>query len=112
MDCCRVEEMVVDLVVIGNRSDYVCAHVLLVVESLQLAPYSAVAVFNELRLRIVVGPVLLGEREVAIIPLLDLNHASPVIDFVSYVGGLSADIANLADKRNLASISVFGRILC
>jgi hypothetical protein len=109
MDCCRVEEMVIDLVVIGNRSDYVCADVLLIVESLQLAPYSAVAVFDEFRFRIVVSPRLLGKRNVAIIPLLDFNHTSPVVDFVSNVGGLGADIANLPDERNLAGISVLRR---
>lgn len=105
MDCCCVKQMVIDLVVIRNRSNHVCADVLFIIEGLQFAPYPAIAVFDKLRLRIVVIAHWLSHRHIRIIPLLDLDDTGPIVDLVSDVGGLCADVANLSHKGDLTQLA-------
>jgi hypothetical protein len=101
MDCCCVKQMVVNLVVISDRSNNVCADMFLVIEGLQFAPDSAVTFFDELRFRSTFIAHLVGQRHVTIVPLLHFNNASPVVDFVGDVGSLCADVSNLTDECDL-----------
>ena len=101
VDRSRIKEMVIDLVVIRNRSNHMRTNMFPVVESLQLAPYPTIPVFNQLWPRVILVTRLIGCRHLAIVPLLDLDGTSAIIDFVGNVGGLGADVADLANKRDL-----------
>ena len=89
----RFEQMVLDLIVVCQRTDDVGADVAFVVEGLEAAPDAGVGVFDEARFGGVgaVGGVHAG-REVAaglgVDPEFDLHCAGAVVEFVGYVCGL------------------------
>jgi hypothetical protein len=93
VDVRRLEQVVVDLIEVGDGPDDVRADVALVGEGLEAAPDADVRVQLEARL----GVVLL----VSVDPLLDLDLAGAVVDLEGDVCGLRVDAADLADKGDL-----------
>ena len=103
VDGSRFKEMIIDLVVIRHRSNDMRANVFLVVESLQLAPHSAIPVFDQLWLRVTPIAHLICRRHLGIVPLLDFDGTGAVIHLVGDVGRLSADVPNLANESDLSN---------
>lgn len=96
----RLEQVVRDLVVVRDGADDVRADVALVVEGLEAAPDARVRVLYERGLAgAAVGVV--GVGSIRIDPLLHLDGAGAVVEFVGYVCCLRADVADLADEGHL-----------
>ncbi len=98
----RLEQVILDLVVVGQWTDDVCTDVAFVVEGFQAAPDAGVGVFDESRFGVVgvVGRVH-GCDGVGVDPLFYFNGAGAIVEFVSYVCGLGGDVADLADECDL-----------
>jgi len=89
-----VQQVVVDLVEIVNRTDEVRADVLLAVEGCQPAEYAHVCVRRELGFRGALGSL-------GVDPLLDVDYARAVVDRVGDVCCLGLHAADLPDERYL-----------
>lgn len=104
MDCGRIQQVVVNLIVVRDRSDDMCANVFLIVEGLQLAPHSAIRVFDEFRFRVIAVAHLISGRHLTIVPLLDFDDACAIVNFVCDVCSLCTDVPNLADEGDLLEV--------
>lgn len=97
-----LEQVVLDLVVVGQRPDDVGADVAFVVEGFQPAPDAGVGVFDKTGL-LAAGAVhgVGGEARVRVRPQLHFDGAGAVVELVGCVGGLGGDVADLADEGDL-----------
>ena len=91
-----LEQVVLDLVVVGDGLDVVGADVALVVEALDAAPDADVRVEGAGVLGAVLVVLLVGVE-----PLLHLDDARAVVDPKRHVGRLRGDGAHHADKGHL-----------
>ena len=95
---CGFEEVVGYFHLVYYRPDNVGTDMAFVIESLQPAPDACVFVLGKLRF-LRVGGVRGGGVDVD--PLFHLDGAGAVVEFVGDVGGLGADVADLADEGDL-----------
>ncbi|KAG7048330.1 replication factor a2 [Colletotrichum scovillei] len=93
VDVGGLEEVVVDLVEVGDGADKVRADVAFAVERLEAAPDADVA----LELELLVGVVLF----IRVDPLLDLDEPRAVVELEGDVCGLGRDLADLGDEGDL-----------
>jgi hypothetical protein len=93
----RLQQVVINLVVISDRTDDVRRDVTLVVEGLQASEYAQVLAFLGLRL---CGRAV----RIAVDPLLYFDQAGSVVDFVGCVGGLAGDGVDLAYEGYLRGL--------
>lgn len=100
---CGFEQVVLDLVFVGDGADDVRADVPFVVEGFEAAPDAGVVVFGESGLAGGVGGQggVEGVGGVGVDPLFDFDGAGAVVEFVGYVCGLRGYVANLADECHL-----------
>jgi hypothetical protein len=87
----RFKQVVIDLVEVGDGADVVCCDVALVVEGFEAAPDAKVLSFFGLWLCV-------RGVSVAVDPLLDVDEAGAIVDFVGCIGGLGLDGVDLADE--------------
>jgi hypothetical protein len=87
----RFKQMVIDLVEVSDGPDVVSCDVALVVEGFEAAPNAQVLSF--FRLWLCVGGI-----RVTVDPLLHVDEASAIVNFVGCVGGLGLDGVDLADE--------------
>lgn len=97
MNVGSLEQVVVDLVEVGDGLDDVDADVALIAKTAEAAPDADVLLLAEG----VVGGVVLA---VGVEPLLDLDDAGAVVEAVGDVGGLGADLADHADEGDLGDV--------
>lgn len=93
VDVGGLEEVVVDLVEVGDGADKVRADVAFAIERLEAAPDADVA----LELELLVGVVLL----IRVDPFLDLDEPRAVVELEGDVCGLGRDLADLGDEGDL-----------
>jgi len=109
MDVRRLEQVVLDLIVVRQRADDVGVDVAFVVEGPQAAPHADVGVLDEARPVDAAGGgggVGVGGGAVVRVgprprPQLDFEGAGAVVELVMGVGGLDGDVADLADEGKL-----------
>ena len=92
------EEVVGDFHLVCYRPDNVGTDMSLVIERLQPAPDACVFILSKLRF-LRVGGVRGGGVDVD--PLFHLDGAGAVVELVGDVGGLGADVTDLADEGDL-----------
>ena len=95
MDNSGFQKMVVDLVEVDNRPDDMCSNISFIAQGVQPTPDSHVTVLSD---------VLLLQRLVVIVPIvpdLDFDGSSAVIQFVCYVCGLLRDVSDLGNECTL-----------
>src|SRR4051794_18836494 len=95
--------MIIDLVVVGDRSNNMSTNVSFVVECFESAPHSAVCILDQFCFVHVFWPLWVRGRGIAVNPLFYFNRACPIIDFVGDIGSLRAGIPYLANKGYLYS---------
>jgi len=95
MDNSGFQKMVVDLVEVDNRPDDMRSNISFIAQGVQPTPDSHVTVLSD---------VLLLQRLVVIVPIvpdLDFDGSSAVIQFVCYVCGLLRDVSDLGNECTL-----------
>lgn len=97
VDVGGLEQVVVDLVEVGDGLDDVGADVALVAEGLEAAPDADVLLLGE-------GGARLAVLLVGVEPELDFHDAGAVVEPVRDVGGLRVDLAHHADEGDLRHV--------
>lgn len=98
MHSCGIQEVIVDLVEIGDGTDSLGGNVALIVELLQLAPDVDVISFLGYEF------LILGRR-VAINPVLDIYYSGAVVDPIRCVRCLGRNPSNLSYEVCLENMS-------
>lgn len=115
VDVRRLEQVVLDLIVVRQRADDVGVDVAFVVEGPQAAPDADVGVFDEARPVDATGGGGVGVGGGAVVrvgprprPQLHFEGAGAVVELVVGVGGLDRDVADLADEGELRMSKISG----
>src|ERR1700722_796135 len=103
MYCGGFKEVIMDLVVVCDRSNDMSTNVSFAVECFESAPNSAICILDQFYFVHVFCVAWVRGSGITVNPLFYFNRACPIIDFVGDIGDLRADIPYLANKGYLQS---------